>query len=126
MQKSTENEFLNSSEFWSGDKMTTNKFLYELKVWSAMNAIILCLCLIGSCKHRPVSHELPLDVMVEIFEEIQTPYKYGVVFRHPNASKMIDSPTVFRYKDIWLMSYIVCDGQGYETLIRPEKQLHKL
>ena len=50
-------------------------------------------------------------VMDSIYSEIQTPHKYGVVFKHPDSTKMIDSPTIFRHNDKWLMSYIIFDGQ---------------
>ncbi len=53
--------------------------------------------------------------MEEIYDEIKTPYKYGVVFQHPDSSKLLDSPTIFRADNTWNMTYIVFDGQGYET-----------
>ncbi|TLP74037.1 glycosylase [Maribacter sp. ACAM166] len=55
------------------------------------------------------------EVMQKIYEEIKTPYKYGIVFQHPDTTKMIDSPTIFRENDTWFMTYIIYDGQGYET-----------
>lgn len=53
--------------------------------------------------------------MQEVYEEIKTPYKYGIVFKHPDSTKLIDSPTIFRENRKWVMTYIVFDGQGYET-----------
>ncbi|CAN5125102.1 hypothetical protein BH23BAC1_BH23BAC1_31370 [soil metagenome] len=53
--------------------------------------------------------------MQEIYEEIKTPYKYGVVFKHPDPSYYVDSPTLFRMNGQWYMTYIVFDGKGYET-----------
>lgn len=61
--------------------------------------------------------------MQSVFEEVKTPYKYGVVFRHPDSTKMIDSPTIFRENDLWYMTYIVFDGQGYETWIAESADL---
>jgi len=61
--------------------------------------------------------------MNRIFNEIKTPFKYGVVFQHPDTSKMIDSPTIFRENDIWYMTYIVFDGQGYETWLAVSEDL---
>ncbi|WP_299533053.1 glycosylase [Ulvibacterium sp.] len=55
------------------------------------------------------------EEMERIYSEVKTPFKYGVVFKHPDSTKMIDSPTIFREKDTWYMTYIVFDGQGYET-----------
>lgn len=66
---------------------------------------------------------VPAEVMEEIYTEIKTPFKYGVVFQHPDTTKMIDSPTIFRHNEKWLMSYIVYDGQGYETWLAESDDL---
>lgn len=63
------------------------------------------------------------STMQAIYDEVKTPYKYGVVLKHSNPDKMIDSPTIFRKGDIWYMTYIVFDGQGYETWIAESKDL---
>lgn len=61
--------------------------------------------------------------MNKVFAEIKTPFKYGIVFKHPDPTKMIDSPTIFREGDKWLMTYIVFDGQGYETWLAESDNL---
>lgn len=63
------------------------------------------------------------ETMQEVYEEIQTPFKYGVVFQHPDSTKIIDSPTIFRKNDQWYMTYIVFDGQGYETWLAESTDL---
>jgi predicted GH43/DUF377 family glycosyl hydrolase len=68
---------------------------------------------------KMVSHE----VMEEIYQEVKTPFKHGVVFQHPDSSKLIDSPTIFREGEVWYMSYIVFDGQGYETWLAESEDL---
>lgn len=50
--------------------------------------------------------------MAQVFNEIKTPYKYGVVFKHPDANKLMDSPTIFKKNGVWYMTYIVFDGKG--------------
>jgi len=60
----------------------------------------------------PVSAER----MKEIYEEIKTPYKYGVVLKGAGG-RMVDSPGVFRHGDKWHMVYITFDGTGYETML---------
>ena len=62
-------------------------------------------------------------VMEKIYQEVKTPFKYGVVFKHPDSTKMLDSPTIFRHNEKWLMSYIVFDGQGYETWLAESENL---
>lgn len=68
---------------------------------------------------KVVSHES----MQAVFEEIKTPFKYGVVFQHPDTTKLIDSPTIFQENNTWYMTYIVFDGQGYETWLAKSKDL---
>ncbi len=58
---------------------------------------------------------VPQETMEQIYKEVKTQFKYGVVFQHPDTTKMVDSPTIFRENNVWYMTYIVFDGQGYET-----------
>lgn len=66
-------------------------------------------------KNTLVDKAVSQKEMQRIFNEIKTPFKYGVVVQHPDTTKMVDSPTIFRKDDVWYMTYIVFDGQGYET-----------
>jgi len=70
-------------------------------------------------------HSVPQEIMEEVYNEVKTPFKYGVVLQHPDTTKMVDSPTIFRENDSWYMTYIVFDGQGYETwLAQSDDLLH--
>lgn len=66
---------------------------------------------------------VPDRVMQKIHQRIKTPYKQGIVFRHPDTATMTDSPTIYRWKRGWRMSYIVFDGRGYETWLAESKDL---
>lgn len=61
--------------------------------------------------------------MNEVYEKVKTPNKYGLVMVPDDASKMVDSPSVYRNGDTWYMSYIVFDGQGYETMLAVSSDL---
>lgn len=61
--------------------------------------------------------------MQKIYQEIKTPFKYGVVVPQPQTGKMVDSPTVFRQNGQWYMTYIIFDGKGYETLLAKSDDL---
>jgi predicted GH43/DUF377 family glycosyl hydrolase len=63
------------------------------------------------------------EVMANIYERIQTPYKYGLVLIPPDPSKKFDCPTVFRKGGRWYMTYLVFDGRGYETWLAQSKDL---
>jgi len=66
---------------------------------------------------------VPDSVMQRVFDEIKTPFKYGVVFKHPDSTKLIDSPTIFRKENQWYMTYVIFDGNGYETWLAVSKNL---
>lgn len=63
------------------------------------------------------------STMKNIYNEIKTPFKYGIVFKHPDSTKLLDSPTLFFGNGIWYMTYIVFDGKGYETWMAQSKDL---
>jgi predicted GH43/DUF377 family glycosyl hydrolase len=69
--------------------------------------------------NKNVSHKS----MENIYNKVKTPYKYGIVFKHPDSTKMMDSPTIFRKESTWYMTYIVFDGQGYETWLAESDNL---
>ncbi len=88
--------------------------------------IIATTLLIVSCSERKTAIVKPVVSEAEmnrIYDEIKTPYKYGIVFKHPDSTKMIDSPTIFRNNGKWLMTYIVFDGRGYETWLAESENL---
>ena len=91
------------------------------------NSLFILLLLSGILLEAQIrlAAPVPQEVMEKIYQEIQTPYKYGIVFKHRDSTKLIDSPTIFRKKGRWYMTYIVFDGQGYETwLAQSEDLLH--
>lgn len=69
-----------------------------------------------------VNMDIVPDEMQKIYEEIKTPYKYGIVLE-PSEGKMLDNPNVFRYGDAWYMMYIVFDNMGYETWLAKSADL---
>lgn len=68
-------------------------------------------------------NRVPDEVMQQIYEEIKTPYKYGLVMVPADDSKKMDCPTVFRKGKKWYMTYIVYDGRGYETWLAKSDDL---
>lgn len=69
------------------------------------------------------------DVMNRIYQEVRTPYKYGMVVAPTDNYHKIDCPTVFRAGDKWVMTYVVyngkdgLDGRGYETWLATSDDL---
>ena len=69
--------------------------------------------------------------MQRIYDEVRTPYKYGMVVAPTDNYHKIDCPTVFREGDAWYMTYVCyngkdgLDGRGYETwLAKSDDLLH--
>ena len=51
------------------------------------------------------------DVMQRIYQEVRTPYKYGMVVAPADNYHKIDCPTVFRVGNQWLMTYVCYNGK---------------
>ena len=69
--------------------------------------------------------------MQRIYQEVRTPYKYGMVVAPMDNYHKIDCPTVFQQDGKWYMTYVVyngkdgLDGRGYETwLAKSDDLLH--
>ncbi len=90
-------------------------------------AVVFGIISLTCCNQRNTTSNkvVPQEVMERIYTEIKTPFKYGIVFQHSDTTKMIDSPTIFRKNDAWYMTYIVFDGQGYETWLAESDDLLK-
>lgn len=77
--------------------------------------ILVFLVLSAACVRKEQKREITDTVMQEIYEEIKTPYKYGLVMVPPNDSLKMDCPSIFRRGGKWYVTYLMYDGRGYET-----------
>lgn len=74
-------------------------------------------------------NEVSEERMKAVYEEVKTPYKYGLVLAPETNNYKIDCPTVYREKGMWYMTYLVYngrknkDGRGYETWLAESKDL---
>ena len=72
---------------------------------------------------------IPQTVMQSIYNEVRTPYKYGLVVAPTDNFHKFDCPTVFRVGEKWLMTYVCydgkdgTDGRGYETWLAESDDL---
>lgn len=83
----------------------------------ATMAMVLSRC------HPPARIQVSQQRMQEVYNEVATPFKYGIVLSAPDSTHMVDSPTVFRLHEQWYMTYIVFDGHGYETWLAESSDL---
>ena len=68
-------------------------------------------------------NKVPDKVMQQIYDQVKTPYKYGLVMVTDSNIKKTDCPTVFRKNGKWFMTYIIFNGRGYETWLANSKDL---
>lgn len=73
--------------------------------------VFLCTQVMAQSPDAVISHER----MQQLYEEVKTPYKYGLVVVPVSNDKKLDCPSVFRQGNKWYMTYIIFDGRGYET-----------
>jgi predicted GH43/DUF377 family glycosyl hydrolase len=62
--------------------------------------------------------------MQRVYDEVKTPFKYGIVLQPESKDELIDCPNVFRYGDKWYMLYVaIKDKVGYETYLAESDDL---
>lgn len=92
----------------------------DTKTQSLTKCVLFSLCVLCS---SVVNSQVPQDVMQKVYEEVKTPFKYGLVVTPESETKKIDCPSVFRKGNAWYMTYIQFDGRGYETWLAKSKDL---
>lgn len=66
---------------------------------------------------------VPQDEMRRIYDEVRTPYKFGVVLAG-GEGESVDCPNVFRFGHKWYMIYVgIRDKIGYETYLAESDDL---
>lgn len=78
----------------------------------AVAAVSLVACNTGK---KELPKTVSQEKMEEIYTEVETPYKYGLIMVPDSNNRKFDCPTIFRHDDQWVMTYIIFDGRGYET-----------
>lgn len=83
-----------------------------MKKLTAILLSMICTIMIYSQQGH---NKLTDNDMQRIYNEIKTPFKYGLVMVPRADSEKFDCPSVFRKEEMWYMTYIVFAGTGYET-----------
>lgn len=84
---------------------------------------LLLIGIFSACSSGNKKREITDEVMQEIYEEIKTPHKYGLVMVPPHDSLKMDCPSVFKKGGKWYMTYLMYDGRGYETWLAESDDL---
>ena len=97
-----------------------------LKMFLKKKIVLICFfALTGLCTTAQDSLQFIISQtkMEEIYNEVKTPYKYGLVMVTNDNSKKMDCPSIFKKGNHWYMVYIIYDGRGYETWLAESKNL---
>ncbi|MDP4208629.1 MAG: glycosylase [Bacteroidota bacterium] len=84
--------------------------------------LTLLLSFIG-LQAQPKVQKVSEQTMQKVYNEVKTPYKYGLVMVPSSNDKKMDCPSIFRKGNLWYMVYIIFDGRGYETWMAKSKDL---
>ncbi|KLT64400.1 glycosylase [Pedobacter sp. BMA] len=85
--------------------------------------IILFLMVIAFNVQAQTPNPISNAEMEEIYEEVKTPYKYGLVMVPEDKEHKMDCPTIFRKGKFWYMTYLIFSGRGYETWLSKSSDL---
>lgn len=89
--------------------------------------VLLSLLIFGGI--TAFAQKISKNVMQKIYDEVKTPYKYGMVVAPEDNYHQIDCPMVYREGNCWYMTYVVyngkdgTDGRGYETWLATSDDL---
>ena len=86
-------------------------------------ALVTCAAASSCLFAQSEKNKVPQAKMQEIYEQVKTPFKYGLVIAPDDNSQKIDCPTVFRKGSNWFMTYLIFNGRGYETWLAESKDL---
>lgn len=89
------------------------------RIWFLLCAVWIAH--IGWAQAQPAP--IPQTEMQRIYQEVKTPYKYGLVMTAHKKGDLIDCPSVYRIGKKWYMTYLVFDGEGYETWLAESTDL---
>ncbi|WP_229826623.1 glycosylase [Sphingobacterium griseoflavum] len=96
------------------------KKLKENKMKSTLILLgLLAVARLSSAQKTIVSQE----EMQAIYQEVKTPHKYGLVLTPDKKTDLMDCPSIYKDGKTWYMTYIVFDGQGYETWLAESSDL---
>ena len=74
----------------------------------------------------PAGRVVDTNMMRQIYDEVKTPFKYGVVLKGASTNELVDCPSIFRSGGRWYMMFAAITNKvGYQTfLARSDDLLH--
>lgn len=73
---------------------------------------------------KPPGRTVNETVMQQIYDEVKTPFKYGVVLKGGGPGELVDCPSIFRRGEHWYMVYVAITNKvGYQTFLAQSDDL---
>ena len=73
---------------------------------------------------KPVRRLVGQGTMKRIYNEVKTPFKYGVILKGDGHGQLVDCPSVFRCGEHWYMIYVsITNKVGYQTYLAQSDDL---
>lgn len=105
-------------------------FIFSLALWfvssltnQKLRTLFLLLFIFALDVNAQNSNPVSQVEMEQIYQEVKTPYKYGLVLVPNDEQHKMDCPTIFRNGKYWYMTYLIYSGRGYETCLAKSKDL---
>ncbi|WNH09432.1 glycosylase [Thalassobellus suaedae] len=94
-----------------------------MKILNYSIITIILVVFIGCGQAKYKKRDITKEVMEEIYNEIKTPYKYGLIMVPTDNSYKMDCPSIFKKDEKWFMTYLIFEGRGYETWLAESNDL---
>ncbi|WNH11453.1 glycosylase [Thalassobellus suaedae] len=94
-----------------------------MKILNYSIITIILVVFIGCGQAKYKKRDITKEVMEEIYNEIKTPYKYGLIMVPTDNSYKMDCPSIFKKDGKWFMTYLIFEGRGYETWLAESNDL---
>lgn len=73
---------------------------------------------------KPESRLVDDAAMQRVYDEVKTPFKYGVILKGSSKDELVDCPSVFRRGEHWYMVYVANSNKlGYQTFLAQSSDL---
>src|SRR5580765_5865781 len=73
---------------------------------------------------KPESRLVDDPAMQRAYNEVKTPFKYGVVLKGGDTNELVDCPSIFRSGEHWYMMYAAISNKvGYQTFLASSDDL---
>jgi predicted GH43/DUF377 family glycosyl hydrolase len=70
------------------------------------------------------TRSVDMNIMARVYEEVKTPFKFGVIVSGEDTNELVDCPSVFRSGDHWYMMFVANSNKvGYQTFLAKSDDL---